>query len=90
VSTMVTMICCDREMMCYVVTMGGICEDIVRDLMAAAIEACFGAVDRVSLRIQSLSGSRPAYVAHGTQIFAGMMGLGVFMIPYCSHETDHY
>ena len=83
-----SMDCCDREIMSYVATTGGICGDMIRDLMAEAIEARFGAVDRLPMRIQWLSDNGPAYVAHETQRFARMMGLVVCTTPYYSPESN--
>ena len=83
-----SMDCCDREIMSYVATTGGISGDMVRDLIAEAIEARFGSVDRVPEKIQWLSDNGPAYVAHDTQNFARMMGLEVCTTPYYSPESN--
>lgn len=83
-----SMDCCDREIMSYVATTGGICGDMIRDLMAESIEARFGAVDRLPMRIQWLSDNGPAYVARETQRFARMMGLVVCTTPYYSPESN--
>jgi len=83
-----SMDCCDREIMSYVATTGGICGNMVRDLMAEAIEARFGGVDRLPMRIQWLSDNGPAYIARETQNFARMMGLEVCTTPYYSPESN--
>jgi putative transposase len=83
-----SMDCCDREIMSYVATTGGISGEMVRDLMAEAIEARFGLVDRVPEKIQWLSDNGPAYVAHDTQNFARMMGMEVCTTPYYSPESN--
>jgi putative transposase len=83
-----SMDCCDREIMSYVATTGGISGDMVRDLMAEAIEARFGLVDRVPEKIQWLSDNGPAYVAHDTQNFGRMMGMEVCTTPYYSPESN--
>lgn len=80
--------CCDREVMSYVGTTGGISGDLVRDLMAEAIEARFGLVDKVPAPIQWLSDNGPGYVAHETQRFAHMMGLEVCTTPFYSPESN--
>ena len=80
--------CCDREIMSYVATTGGICVDMIRDLMAEAMEARFGAVDRLPFRIQWLSDNGPAYVAHETQQFTRTIGLEVCTTPYYSLESN--
>jgi putative transposase len=83
-----SMDCCDREIMSYVATTGGICGDMIRDLIAESIEARFGAVDRLPARIQWLSDNGPAYIAHETQNFARMMGMEVCTTPYYSPESN--
>jgi len=80
--------CCDREVMSYVGTTGGISGDLVRDLMAEAIEARFGLVDKVPAPIQWLSDNGPAYIALETQRFARMMGLEVCTTPFYSPESN--
>ena len=87
-TTSSSMDCCDREIMSYVATTGGISGDMVRDLMAEAIEARFGLVDRVPEKIQWLSDNGPAYVAHDTRNFARMMGMEVCTTPYYSPESN--
>lgn len=75
---------CDREIMSYVATTGGICGDLVRDLMSEAIEARFGLVDKIPERLRWLSDNGPAYIARETRSFARMMGLEVCTTPYYS------
>ncbi|HPQ44245.1 MAG TPA: hypothetical protein PKZ42_08445 [Syntrophales bacterium] len=53
----------------YVVTTGGICGDMIRDLMVEAIEARFGLVDMVLGSIQWLSDNGPAYITRETRSF---------------------
>jgi putative transposase len=67
--------CCDREVMSYVATTGGISGDLIRDLMAESIEGRFGLVDKVPQRIQWLSDNGPAYIARETRSFAKTVGL---------------
>jgi len=83
-----SMDCCDREVMSYVATTGGISGDMVRDLMAEAIEARFGMVVRLPHRIQWLSDNAPAYIARETKSFAQMMGLEVCTTPFYSPESN--
>jgi len=80
--------CCDREVMSYVATIGGISGDLIRDLMAESVEARFGLVDKVPQRIQWLSDNGPAYVARETRSFARTMGLEVCTTPYRSPESN--
>ncbi len=81
-----SMDCCDREIMGYVATTGGICADTVWDLMVEAIETRIGLVGRVSERIQWHFDNQPDYVARETQNFVRMMGRG-FYNPVLQHEV---
>jgi len=83
-----SMDCCDREVMSYVATTGGVSGDMIRDLIAESIEARFGIVDRVDGKIQWLSDNGPAYIANATKQFAQMMGLEVCTTPYYSPESN--
>jgi putative transposase len=83
-----SMDCCDREVMSYVATTGGISGDMVRDLMAEAIEARFGLVDHLPQRVQWLSDNGPAYIARETRNLAQMMGLDVCTTPFYSPESN--
>jgi putative transposase len=80
--------CCDREVMSYVATTAGISGDMIRDLMAEAIESRFGFVDRLPHRIEWLSDNGSAYTAHETRAFATMMGLEVRTTPVQSPESN--
>ena len=80
--------CCDREVMSYVATTGGISGELIRDLIAESIEVRFGTVDKVPRRVQWLSDNGPAYVARSTRQFARMMGLEVCTTPYRSPESN--
>ena len=46
---------CDREIISYIATTGGITSELVKDLMAESIEYRFGKVDKLPHRIQWLS-----------------------------------
>jgi transposase InsO family protein len=83
-----SMDCCDREIMSYVATTGGISGDLIRDLIAESIESRFGMVDKVPRKIQWLSDNGPAYIARATRQFAQMMGLEVCTTPYYSPESN--
>jgi len=80
--------CCDREVMSYVGTTGGISGAVVRDLMAGSIEARFGFVAPVPQKVQWLSDNGPGYTARETRYFAGLMGLEVCTTPYYSPESN--
>jgi transposase InsO family protein len=80
--------CCDREVMGYVATTGGISGELIRDLIAESIEARFGMVDKVPRRIQWLTDNGPAYIAKATRQFAQAMGLEVCTTSYYSPESN--
>ena len=88
VRTIFSMDCADREIMSYIATTGGISGEMVRDLMAEAIEYRFGIVDQVPHRIQWLSDNGSAYTAYETIRFAKLMGLEVCTTPYYSPESN--
>jgi putative transposase len=79
--------CADREVLSYVATTGGISGELVRDLMALAIENRFESqpIPRV---IQWLSDNGPAYTAYATQSFARLIGLEPRTTPYYSPESN--
>ncbi len=83
-----TMDCCDREIMSFLATTGGISGDMIRDLMAEAIESRFGFVDRLPHPIEWLSDNGSAYTAHETRSFARMIGLDVRTTPVHSPESN--
>ena len=83
-----TMDCCDREVMSFVATTAGISGDMVRDLMAEAIESRFGFVDELPHRIEWLSDNGSAYTAHETRAFAMMRGLELRTTPVQSPESN--
>jgi len=83
-----SMDCCDREVMCYVATTGGLSGDMIRDLMAESVEARFGKTDRLPHRIQWLSDNGPAYIARETRTFAQMVGLEVCTTPFYSPQSN--
>jgi len=78
----------DREVLSYMATTGGINGEIIRELMAEAIEYRFGIVDQVPWPIQWLSDNGPAYISHETQAFARSMGLKICTTPHYSPESN--
>ena len=67
--------CCDREVMSYVATTGGITADDVRDLMVATVEHRFGQVNALPHAIEWLTDNGNCYTAHDTRRFARDIGL---------------
>lgn len=80
--------CCDREVMSYVATTGGISGDMVRDLMVESVEYRFGKVDTLPYPVQWLSDNGSAYIAHETRSFARMIGIQLCTTPYRSPESN--
>ncbi len=80
--------CCDREVMSYIATTGGISGDMVRDLMLESIEYRFGKVAVLPHRLQWLSDNGPAYIARDTRRFAKLIGIEVLTTPYRSPQSN--
>jgi putative transposase len=83
-----SMDCCDREIMSYVATTGGISGDMVENLMIDAIENRFGSVDNVPGPIEWLSDNGSPYTATDTKEMAKDLGLDVCTTPYRSPESN--
>ena len=81
--------CCDREVMSYVATTAAITGEMVRDLMAEAVEQRFGSSARaVPHPIEWLSDNGPPYTAHETRSFGASLGLLVCNTPSYSPESN--
>lgn len=80
--------CSDREILSYLSTTGGITGEMVRDVMALAIEYRFGLVDKVPRMIEWLTDNGSAYTAYETIGFARLMGLQVCTTPFHSPESN--
>jgi putative transposase len=80
--------CADREVLSYVATTGGITGEMVRDLMALAVENRFGQLNAVPHVIEWLSDNGPAYAAYETRAFARLIGLEPCTTPYYSPESN--
>jgi putative transposase len=80
--------CCDREILSYVATTGGIDGNLIRDLMVEAMEARFGSINRLPEPIEWLSDNDAAYIAKETIAFAQSVGFEVCTTPYYSPESN--
>jgi putative transposase len=81
--------CCDREIMSYVATTAAVTGELIRDLMAEAVEKRFGAAARtVPHPIEWLSDNGPPYTAHETRSFGAALGLVVCNTPSYSPESN--
>lgn len=80
--------CADREVLSYLATTGGITGEMVRDLMALAVENRFGPLTSVPQVIEWLSDNGPAYAAYETRSFARLIGLEPCTTPYYSPQSN--
>jgi transposase InsO family protein len=81
--------CCDREVIGYVATTAAITGQMVRDLMAEAVEQRFGAgATRTPHPIEWLSDNGPPYTAYDTREFGRSLGLLVCTTPAYSPESN--
>src|SRR6185312_7397854 len=81
--------CCDREVLGYVATTAAITGEMVRDLMAEAVETRFGAgTTRVPGPLEWLSDNGPPYTAHETREFGRSLGFLVCTTPAYSPESN--
>jgi len=81
--------CCDREVMGWLATSGGVSGEMVRDLMTESLEHRFGpAVLSAPNPIEWLSDNGPCYTARETCEFARSLGLLVCTTPTYSPESN--
>ncbi|ABF08872.1 Transposase InsD for insertion element IS2 [Cupriavidus sp. U2] len=79
--------CHDREAISWAATTGGHSGDIVRDVMLAAVEQRFGAV-QTEQTIEWLSDNGSAYIDHRTRSFARELGLEPLTTPVRSPQSN--
>jgi transposase InsO family protein len=81
--------CCDREVLGYIATSAAITGEMVRDLMAEAVEQRFGpGATSVPHAIEWLSDNGPPYTARDTREFGRSLGLLVCTTPAYSPESN--
>ncbi len=80
--------CCDRELINFVATTGGISGEMICDLMIQSVEHRFGNVDRVPHKIEWLSDNGSCYTARQTRDFAIQLGLVCCTTPVSSPESN--
>jgi transposase InsO family protein len=80
--------CCDREIISYVATTGGIDGNLVRDLMLETVATRFGNVLQLPHSVEWLSDNGPAYISDDTRLFAEAIGLRVCTTPFYSPESN--
>lgn len=79
---------CDREIISYIATAGGISSEVVKDLKVSSVEYRFGKVDRLPHKIQWLCDNATGYTSREAILFARMIGLEVCTTPYYSPESN--
>ena len=79
---------CDREVISWVATTGGISGQMIRDLMVEAVEARFGAIRRTPHAVEWLSDNGSCYTAEETIAFAHALGLVPCLTPVRSPESN--
>jgi transposase InsO family protein len=80
--------CCDRELISYVATIGGISNETICDLMIQSVENRFGSVDNAPHRIEWLSDNGSCYTAKQTRDFADLLGLICCTTPVLSLQSN--
>jgi transposase InsO family protein len=78
---------CDREVIAWSATTGGVSGEMVRDLMVACVERRFGAT-RTPHPVEWLSDNGSAYVARETSSTATALGLRLAFTPVRSPESN--
>jgi putative transposase len=78
---------CDREIIAWSATTGGISGEMVRDLMVACVESRFGAT-RTPHAVEWLSDNGSAYIAKETAHTATALGLRLAFTPVRSPESN--
>ena len=78
---------CDREIIAWHATTGGISGDMVRDLMLACVERRFAAI-RAPHPVQWLADNGSPYTAAETLVFAAALGLVACFTPVRSPESN--
>ena len=79
---------CDREVMSWVATTGGISGEMIRDLMLESVERRFGGPDNLPHPVECLSDNGSCYRAHETVAFAQSLGLVPCFTPVRSPQSN--
>lgn len=83
-----TLDCCDREVISWVATTGGIDSGDIRDLMIESVERRFGLVNRLPAAIEWLSDNGSPYTAGETRKLAREIGLVPCTTPIESPQSN--
>jgi len=80
--------CCDRELMRYVATTGGITGEMIQDLLLESLEYRFGQSERVPHPLEWLTDNGSCYIAKETRTFASSLGFVVCTTPERSPQSN--
>jgi transposase InsO family protein len=80
--------CCDREILSYLATTGGLSGEMAREVLTEAFEKGFPGVLTAPCPRAWLTDNGPAYIAGDTREYARQLGLRVCTTPYYSPEWD--
>lgn len=80
--------CCDREVLSYLATTGGISGEMARDVLTEAFEKRFPGTLTAPCPLEWLTDNGPAYIAGDTREYARQLGLRVCTTPYYSPESN--
>ena len=79
---------CDREVIRHLSSTIGVDGAMARDLMVESVEARFGQVSKLPVRVQWLSDNGPCYTAHETVQMGRALGFEVCTTPAYSPESN--
>lgn len=80
--------CCDREILAWVATTGGITGSHIQDLLVGSLEHRFGNINHLPTAIEWLSDNGPPYIAAQTRRFASELGFIVRTTPVRSPQSN--
>lgn len=80
--------CCDREIISYTATTGGMDSSLICDMALWGVECRFGGVYKLPREIEWLTDNGPCYISHETKKFLRELGFKVATTPICSPESN--
>lgn len=80
--------CCDREVISWSATTGGISSVMVQDLLTESLEKRFGNALMVPHPVEWLTDNGSCYIADTTRTFASLLGFIVCTTPVRSPESN--
>jgi putative transposase len=79
--------CCDREIMRYVVTTGGINGQMIQDLLVESLEYRFGSSAHVLQLLEWLTDNGSCYIKKETREFVKNLGSLLVQRQYAAHKA---